>query len=109
VNIAHDIESLRVSLKLTQQQMADKLGISQAVYNQIKVGRTKKYIRALKINEACTQYSYKHTGVIRLYYATGHNIHAVSQHCRHYSIVVTQNYLKSLGFVDNSAVRNAVF
>jgi len=29
--------------------------------------------------------------------------------CRHYSIVVTQNYLKSLGFVDNKAVRDAVF
>lgn len=71
--------------------------------------KTKKIIRELEINEACTQYSYKHTAVIRLYHATGHNIHAVSQHCRHYSIVVTQNYLKSLGFVDNSAVRNAVF
>lgn len=71
--------------------------------------KTKKIIRQLDIDEACTQYSYKHTSILRLYTATRHNIYAVSRHCRHYSIVVTQNYLKSLGFVDNSAVRNAVF
>jgi phage repressor protein C with HTH and peptisase S24 domain len=42
VSIGADIEQIRVSLKLTQQEMADKLGISQVVYNQIKSGRTKK-------------------------------------------------------------------
>lgn len=42
MNIAQDIEQLRVSLKLTQSEIAEKLGISQAVYNQIKTGRTKK-------------------------------------------------------------------
>jgi integrase len=71
--------------------------------------KTKRIIRKLGINENCTQYSFKHYGIIKLYYATRHNIQAVSQHCRHYSISVTQNYMKSLGFVDNKAVREAVF
>lgn len=69
----------------------------------------KKISRMLNINEDCTQYSYKHTGVIRLYYATNFDIYAVSRHCRHSEIGITQNYMKSLGFVDNKAVRNAVF
>jgi len=42
VNIAQDIEKIRLSRKLSEREMADKLGISQQVYNNIKTGRTKK-------------------------------------------------------------------
>jgi integrase len=71
--------------------------------------KLKIIIASLKINPNCTLYSFKHSGVINLYYATNHNIVEVSRHCRHSDIGITQNYLKSLGFMDNSAVRNAVF
>lgn len=69
--------------------------------------KCKAAIRKLSINENCTQYSYKHTAVIKLYYATNFDIHAVCSHCRHHSILVTEKYMKSLGFKDNKIVRNA--
>jgi integrase len=71
--------------------------------------KLKIIITNLNINPNCTLYSFKHSGVINLYYATNHNILEVSRHCRHSDIGITQNYLKSLRFMDNSAVRNASF
>lgn len=42
MNIAESIRQERVSLGLSQEQMAVKLGISQRVYSNIENGRTKR-------------------------------------------------------------------
>jgi transcriptional regulator with XRE-family HTH domain len=42
VNIIEEIESIRLSLKWSQERMSSELGISQVNYNQLKSGRTKK-------------------------------------------------------------------
>jgi integrase len=53
-------------------------------------------------------YSWKHAGVCALYYAIK-DIYAIMRQCRHSDISTTQIYLKSLGLLDNSAVRSAVW
>lgn len=47
-----------------------------------------------------TLYSFKHTGVVNAY-KNGVDIKAIQQQCRHHSVVQTDTYLKSLGFMDN--------
>lgn len=42
MNIAESIRQERVSLGLSQEDMAEKLGISQRVYSNIENGRTKR-------------------------------------------------------------------
>lgn len=42
MNIVQNIERIRVSRRLSEREMADILGISQQVYNNLKSGRTKK-------------------------------------------------------------------
>jgi integrase len=53
-------------------------------------------------------YSWKHSGVCSLYHAIK-DIYAIMRQCRHSDISTTQIYLKSLGLLDNSAVRSAVW
>lgn len=42
MNIKQDIEQIRLSAGLSQEQIADKIGISQQVYSNFIAGRTKK-------------------------------------------------------------------
>ncbi|MFA6923581.1 MAG: tyrosine-type recombinase/integrase [Bacteroidales bacterium] len=49
-----------------------------------------------------TLYSWKHTGVVQAYNA-GVDIKSIQRQCRHSSIEMTDNYLKSLGLYENEA------
>lgn len=51
-----------------------------------------------------TLYSWKHSGVVAAYKATNGDIYAIMRQCRHYSILQTQTYLKSLGLIRNDAM-----
>jgi len=53
-------------------------------------------------------YSWKHSGVCKAYEKTK-DIFAIMRQCRHSDISTTQIYLKSLGLIDNAAIRNAVW
>jgi integrase len=60
----------------------------------------KEIIDALGLDSRHTLYSWKHTGVIKAYKA-GVDIKSIQRQCRHSSIDMTDNYLKSLGLYDN--------
>jgi integrase len=63
-------------------------------------GKHKIIIDALAMDNRHTLYSWKHTGVINAYKA-GVDIKSIQRQCRHTSIDMTDNYLKSLGLFDN--------
>ena len=50
-----------------------------------------------------TLYSWKHTGVVSAYQA-GVDIKSIQFQCRHYSLEMTDRYLKSLGLFKNSEI-----
>jgi len=55
-------------------------------------------------------YSWKHTGVCAVYKSMQvKDIYAIMRHCRHKELTTTQIYLKSLGLVDNAAIRGAAW
>jgi integrase len=60
--------------------------------------------RELKIKKECTFYSWKHTGAVELYNLTK-DPYIVMRQCRHHSIAITMNYLRSLGCGVSEAVR----
>lgn len=60
----------------------------------------KELTNALNLDKDLTLYSWKHTGVVNAY-KNGVDIKALQLQCRHHSIVQTDTYLKSLGFMEN--------
>jgi integrase len=62
--------------------------------------RHKRVIDKLGLDSRHTLYSWKHTGVVKAYNA-GVDIKSIQRQCRHKSIDMTDNYLKSLGLYDN--------
>jgi integrase len=64
--------------------------------------RHKRIIDKQGFDSRHTLYSWKHTGVVMAYKA-GVDIKSIQRQCRHSSIDMTDNYLKSLGLYDNEA------
>lgn len=64
--------------------------------------RHRKILDTLKIDNRHTLYSWKHTGVVMAYKA-GVDMKSIQRQCRHSTIDMTDNYLKSLGLYDNEA------
>ena len=62
----------------------------------------KTFLKRLKFDDQHTLYSWKHTGVVMAYKA-GVDIKSIQRQCRHHSIEMTDNYLKSLGLSNNEA------
>lgn len=69
---------------------------------------TKRYLKEKAIDAAKGLYSWKHSGVVAGYYATGKDIYSVMRQLRHRDLNTTQIYLKSLGLVQNDVFRNAM-
>ena len=61
-----------------------------------------KFLKCLNYDSRHTLYSWKHTGVVQAYNA-GVDIKSIQRQCRHHSIEMTDNYLKSLGLYQNEA------
>ncbi|RNI27680.1 site-specific integrase [Rufibacter immobilis] len=61
-------------------------------------------LRELGLNDGQTLYSWKHTGVVKLYMAIK-DIRKIQQQCRHSSIAMTEKYLRGLGLFDNEEVQ----
>jgi integrase len=76
-------------------------------YNHIST-RHNKQLQALYIDPEKGLYSWKHTGVVKAYYATNKDIYAVMRQLRHRDLNTTMIYLKSLGLVQNDVFRNAM-
>jgi len=62
----------------------------------------KTFLNRLGFDDQHTLYSWKHTGVVQAYLA-GVDIKSIQRQCRHSSIEMTDNYLKSLGLYNNEA------
>lgn len=75
-------------------------------YNHIST-RHNTIAKELGIETDRGLYSWKHSGVCKAYYATNGDIYSIMRQCRHSDISTTQIYLKSLGLVDNSVIREA--
>lgn len=67
--------------------------------------KLKKINLKLGINPECTIYSWRHSGVIKLYKILNHDIYQCMQITGHTEIKTFQNYLKSLGFVQDNGFR----
>jgi len=63
--------------------------------------RHRDILKELNINENCTLYSWKHTGVVRAY-ENGVGIKGIQMQCGHHSISETDTYLKSLHLYGNN-------
>jgi integrase len=70
--------------------------------------RHNKNLTSLGISREKGLYSWKHSGVVKAYYATGKDVYAILRQLRHRDLNTTQIYLKSLGLIDNSIFRNAM-
>lgn len=77
-------------------------------YNHIST-RHNKISKLLGIDGKKGLYSWKHSGVCSLYPVLNGDIYAMMRQLRHSELTTTQIYLKSLGLVDNTAIRNAVW
>lgn len=77
-------------------------------YNHIST-RHNEQSKNLGIDGEKGLYSWKHSGVCALYPALKGDVYALMRQLRHSDLNVTQIYLKSLGLLDNSAVRSAVW
>ena len=77
-------------------------------YNHIST-RHNTESKALCLSSEKGLYSWKHSGVCALYSALKGDVYALMRQLRHSDLNVTQIYLKSLGLLDNSAVRSAVW
>jgi integrase len=75
-------------------------------YNHIST-RHNIISKSLGIDDAKGLYSWKHSGVCSLYYALSGDIYSLMRQLRHSDLKITQIYLKSLGLIDNAAVRSA--
>lgn len=65
--------------------------------------------RGLGIDGQKGLYSWRHSGVCLLYKLLQGDMYALMRQLRHTELSTTQIYLKSLGLVDNAAVRDAVW
>lgn len=70
--------------------------------------RHNKFVRRLGLDPEKGLYSWKHTGAVDAYYATGKDVYAVMRQLRHRSLETTMVYLKSLGLVQNDVFRDAM-
>lgn len=77
-------------------------------YNHIST-RHNEISKDLGISSEKGLYSWKHSGVCSLYPVLQGDIYALMRQLRHSELTTTQIYLKSLGLVDNAAIRNAVW
>lgn len=75
-------------------------------YNHISQ-RHNEISKAIGISPEKGLYSWKHSGVCSLYPKLNGDIYALMRQLRHSELTTTQIYLKSLGLVDNTAIRNA--
>lgn len=64
-------------------------------------------VKALQIDSEKGLYSWKHTGVCYYYYLTNKDVYAVMRQLRHRDLNTTMIYMKSIGLVQNDAIRNA--
>ena len=62
----------------------------------------KSFLIRFGFDDRHTLYSWKHTGIVMAYKA-GVDIKSIQRQCRHHSIEMTDNYLKSLGLYNNEA------
>lgn len=77
-------------------------------YNHIST-RHNKICKELGIDGEKGLYSWKHSGVCALYPILNGDMFSLMRQLRHTELTTTQIYLKSLGLVDNTLVRNAVW
>lgn len=77
-------------------------------YNHIST-RHNKVCKDLGLDTEKGLYSWKHSGVCALYPVLSGDIYSLMRQLRHSELTTTQIYLKSLGLVDNSAIRSAVW
>lgn len=68
--------------------------------------KLKKIIIKLGINPMCTMYSFRHSGIIKLYTLLKFNTYECMQITGHTEMASFQNYLKSLGFAQNESFRS---
>lgn len=68
--------------------------------------KLKKIVLKLNMNPMCTMYSFRHSGIIKLYKLLKFNIYECMQITGHTEMASFQNYLKSLGFVQNESFRS---
>lgn len=77
-------------------------------YNHIS-SRHNKIAKDLGINTQKGLYSWKHSGACAAYQVLNGDMYSLMRQLRHTELTTTQIYLKSLGLVDNTAIRNAVW
>lgn len=77
-------------------------------YNHIST-RHNKITKKLKIDKSKGLYSWKHSGVCEVYPLLNGDVYALMRQLRHTELNTTMIYLKSLGLMDNTAIRNAVW
>jgi integrase len=70
--------------------------------------RHNKFCRQLEMDEKKGLYSWKHSGVVAAYYATGKDVYSLMRQLRHRSLETTMIYLKSLGLIQNDVFRIAM-
>lgn len=73
---------------------------AKAFSRNVMSTRFRKLRDRLELSKDCTLYSWKHTGVVTAYRA-GVDIKSLQRQCRHYSVAMTDAYLKSLGLYLN--------
>ena len=77
---------------------------NQQIGVNVMYERFRKVLKKFRIIGGHTLYSWKHTGVVAAY-NLGVDLKAIQLQCRHHSIEMTDNYLKSLGFGENAGFR----
>lgn len=77
-------------------------------YNHIST-RHNKIAKGLGIDTEKGLYSWKHSGACAAYQVLNGDMYSLMRQLRHTELTTTQIYLKSLGLVDNAAIRNAVW
>ncbi len=68
--------------------------------------KLKKINTKLGINPMCTMYSFRHSGIIKLYTLLKFNTYECMQITGHTEMASFQNYLKTLGFTQNESFRS---
>ena len=77
-------------------------------YNHIST-RHNTIAKNLGIDTEKGLYSWKHSGACAAYQVLNGDMYSLMRQLRHSELNTTQIYLKSLGLVDNAAIRNAVW
>lgn len=70
--------------------------------------KLKRINKQLGVNPKCTMYSWRHAGIIKLYTLLKYNIYECMQITGHTEMASFQNYLKTLGFSENTNFRSAM-